>query len=84
MLICLNQLRANGWKVQDVSKQFNAESAHTIIDPTGSFRMPLKMSGMISFLPTWRPTDKELETCVLYDITSDVPWEPYSPSFRER
>jgi hypothetical protein len=46
--------------------------------------MPLEMSGMISYLPTRRPTEKEIETCVLYDLTSDVPWEPYSLSFRER
>jgi hypothetical protein len=24
-LLCLNQLRANGWKVQDVSKQFDMD-----------------------------------------------------------
>jgi hypothetical protein len=80
-LLCPNQLRANRWEVQDVPKQFDAESAHAIIDPTGTFRMPLEMSGMISYLPTRRPTDEELETCVSYDLTSDVPWEPYSPSF---
>jgi hypothetical protein len=45
--------------------------------------MPLEMSGVISYLPTQRPTDEELETCVSHDLTSDVPWEPYSPSFRE-
>jgi hypothetical protein len=78
-----NQLRANGWKVQDVPKQFDAELAHAIIDPTYTLRMPLEMSGVISFLPTWRPTDEELETCASYDLISDVPWEPYSPSFRE-
>jgi hypothetical protein len=82
-MLCLNQLQANGWKVQDVPKPFDAESAHAIIDPTGTFRMPLEMSGMISYLPMRRPTDKELKTCVSYDLTSDVPWEPYSPSFRE-
>jgi hypothetical protein len=83
-LLCLNQLRANGCKVQDGPKPFDAESAHAIIDPVGTLQMPLEMSGVISFLPTWRPTDEELETCISYDLTSDVPWEPYSPSFRER
>jgi hypothetical protein len=72
-LLCLNQFRANGWKVQDVPKQINAESAHAIIDLTGTLRMPLEMSGMISYLPTQRLTDEELETCVSYDLTSDVP-----------
>jgi hypothetical protein len=71
-------------KIQDVPKQFDAESAHAIIDRTGTLRMPLEMSGVISYLPMRRPTDEELETCVSYDRTSDVPWEPYSPSFRER
>jgi hypothetical protein len=83
-LLCPNQLRAHGWTVQDVPKQFDAESARAIIDPTGTFRMPLEMSGVISYLPMWKPTEEEIETCVSYDLTSDVPWEPYSPSFRER
>jgi hypothetical protein len=58
-----------------VPKQFDAESAHGIIDPTGTLQMPLEMSGVISFLPMRRLTDKELKTCVSYDLTSDVPWE---------
>jgi transposase len=82
-LLCPNQLRSHGWKVQDVPKQFDAESAHAIIDPTGTFRMPLEMNGIISYLPTRKPTEKELDTCLSYVLTSDVPWEPYSPSFRE-
>jgi hypothetical protein len=61
-LLCPNQLRANGWTVQDVPKQFDAESAHAIIDPTGTFRMPLEMSGVISYLPTRKLTAKEIET----------------------
>jgi hypothetical protein len=43
--------------------------------------MPLEMTGIISYLPTWKPTDQELKTCASYDLTSDVPWEPYSLSF---
>jgi hypothetical protein len=43
--------------------------------------MPLEMSGVISFLPMRRLIDEELKTCVSYDLTSDIPWEPYSPSF---
>jgi hypothetical protein len=31
-LLCPNQLRASGWKVQDVRKQFTTESAHAIIN----------------------------------------------------
>jgi hypothetical protein len=83
-LLCPNQLRANGWTVQDVPKQSDAGSAHAIIDPTGHLRMPLEMSGVISYLRTQKPTDKELEECASYDLTSDAPWETYSPSFQER
>jgi hypothetical protein len=51
-LLCPNQLRANGWTVQDVPKQFDAESAHAITDPSGRLSMPLEMNGVISYLPT--------------------------------
>jgi hypothetical protein len=83
-LLCPNQLRANGWTVQDVPKQFDAEAAHAITDPSGRLTMPLEMNGVISYLPTRLPTDKELAECDFYDLTSEVPWEPYSPSFHER
>jgi hypothetical protein len=80
-LLCPNQLRANGWKGQDVPKQFESALAHAIIDPTGHLWMPLKMSGVITYLPTRKPTDQELEECSTYDLTSAISWEPYSPSF---
>jgi hypothetical protein len=38
-LLCPNQRRANGWKVQDMPKQLDMESAHAVIDPTGALRM---------------------------------------------
>jgi hypothetical protein len=84
MRLCPNQLRANGWTVQDVPKQFDAELAHAITDPSGHLQMPLEMNGVISYLPTRLPTEKELAECDSYDLTSEVPWEPYSPSFHER
>jgi hypothetical protein len=64
-----------------VPNLFNAGSAHTVVDTTGHLRTPLEMSGMISYLPTRKPTDKELEECASYDLMSDIPWEPYSLSF---
>jgi hypothetical protein len=35
-LLWPNQLRANGREVQDMPKQFDAESPHAIVDPTGT------------------------------------------------
>jgi hypothetical protein len=61
MLLCLNQLCTNGSKVKDVPKQFDVESAHAIIDPTGHLWTPLKMSGMISYLLTRRLTGQEIQ-----------------------
>jgi hypothetical protein len=72
-LLCPNQLRSNGWKVQDMPKQFLTESAHAILDPTGTLWMPLEMRGVISYLLMRRPTNEVRETCTLYDLTSDVP-----------
>jgi hypothetical protein len=43
MLLCLKQLQANEWKVQDMLKKFKVWLAHAIIDPTGHLLMPLKM-----------------------------------------
>jgi hypothetical protein len=79
MLLCPNQLRANGWTVQDVPKQFDAESAHAITDPSGHLTMPLEMNGVISYLPMQLPTDKELADCDFYDLTSEVPWGALQP-----
>jgi FtsP/CotA-like multicopper oxidase with cupredoxin domain len=61
--------------------QFNAGSAHTIIHLTGHLWVPFEMSGVMSYLPMRRLTDQEVQECTTYDLTSDIPWDPYSPSF---
>jgi uncharacterized protein YqgQ len=84
MVLCPNQLRANGWKVQDMPKQFKPESAHAIIDPTGRLKLPLELNGIISYLPTRKPMKQEMEECSTFELMSAQLWEPYNSRFLER
>jgi hypothetical protein len=59
-LMCPNQLRAAGIKVQDAPKQFDASSSHSITVP-GGIEIPLQMHGVISFLETRLLTMEEIE-----------------------
>ena len=45
--------------------------------------MPLKMQGVISYIDTRKPTEIELETAQFYEVTADIPWDPYSDRFGE-
>jgi hypothetical protein len=71
--------------VQDTPKQFDPQSAHSIIIPN-QVELPLEMHGVISHLRTRKPTAKEIEdyTNGLFQeavLTEDFPWEPYSAKF---
>jgi hypothetical protein len=79
LLICPNQLRHNGIIVDDVPKAFNLTLTQSIIIPD-ALTLPLKMWGVLSYLPTRRPTDKELQDCDRYELTSADPWNPYEVS----
>ena len=52
-----NQLRANGVIVEDVPRQFDSKSSHSIFHPTAKLRIPLSLdgisSGFVSRKPTW-------------------------------
>jgi hypothetical protein len=81
-LLCPNQIRAAGNLVQDTPKQFDPQSAHSIIIPN-IVELPLEMHGVISHLRTCKLTAKEIEdyTNSLFQeavLTEDIPWEPYS------
>jgi hypothetical protein len=80
-LLCPNQIRAAGNLVQDIPKQFDSQSPHSITIP-GQVELPLEMHGVISHLPT----DQEIAqyTNGLFQaavLTEDIPWEPYSEKF---
>ena len=89
-LLCPNQIRANGNKVQDVPCQYDTDSPHgiTFIDDETDEQLfiPLKMDGVISYLDSRQPTQAELEgkvTASHFWATSEQEWNPHSEQFAE-
>ena len=80
-LLCPNQLRAHGLKVQDVPKQFDSQSSHSILLPKGQVCIQLELDGVISGFETSRPTRQEYEEYPHLELTSSLPWKPTSASF---
>lgn len=60
LLLCPNQVRAAGRKVQVVPVQFDATLRHSISVP-GRIELPMELHGVISYLSTRKPTDKEVQ-----------------------
>ena len=85
-LICPNQLRSYGVAVNDVPRQFDGQSTHSIVvsgDDDG-IEIPLDMNGVISYFASHRPSDDELENCTRIVMCSDKPWVPNDPLFAEQ
>jgi len=81
-----NQLHNYGAKVYDCPKQFDLDSKFVIEfkDEDGDpFIVPLRLNGIIQYINTHNPTDKELATCRWIVVTSDQSWDPYSKIFEE-
>ena len=84
-LWCPNQLRDNGMLVQDVPKQWDELSSHSIYCPAARLRLPLKMKGVVSYIETRLPTQEEIDDVVMHvELTSDDPWDPHTTTFAER
>jgi hypothetical protein len=86
-LLCPNQLRAHGIKVDDTPVQFDPNSSHSIVVPD-QLEIPLEMHGVASSFWMRLPTDEEIERyrdgeLQSVELTADVPWEPYSSKFAE-
>ena len=86
-LLCPNQIRATGNKVQDIPVQFDATSRHSISVPN-RLELPMELHGVISYISTRKPTDAEIERYQAghlqsVELTDNMPWEPYSAKFAE-
>jgi hypothetical protein len=86
-LLCPNQLRAHGIKVNDTPVQFDPNSSHSIIVPD-QMEIPLEMHGVVSSFRSRLPTNEEIERyhdgeLQSVELTADVPWAPYSSKFEE-
>ena len=82
-LLCPNQLRDNGLTVDDVPKQYSADSTHSIYDPVTKVRIPLSLKGVISCFETHKPSPEEVLNLPQVTLTSALPWHPTSLSFAE-
>jgi hypothetical protein len=81
-LLCPNQMRAYGTKVEDVPRQYDINSAHSI--QVHGISIPLDMDGVISYFESRKPTDDELDNCRRITLTSDDKWNPRDPTFAEQ
>jgi hypothetical protein len=80
-LLCPNQMHVNGIVVDDVPIHLSSDksSTHSIFVPEQGVRLPLKLHGCFSYLPTHLPTTKEIEDLPWLELTSDMEWDPYEP-----
>ena len=81
-----NQLRHAGLVVDDVPRQFDSKSTHSIYLPHDKVRIPLTLEGVISGFESRKPTWKEYNDADIphFEITSDAPWMPASANFAEK
>jgi hypothetical protein len=82
-LLTPNQLRHNGLVVDDVPRQFNSNSTHSIFDPASGVRIPLSIKGQASGFVSHRPTKQEWNDCRKVILTSDRPWLPNSAAIAD-
>jgi hypothetical protein len=83
-----NQLRQHGNHVHDIPRQFDPESKHAIKIPSTGLTLPLSLDGIISYLPTWKPTQGEMDEFKSLgpeswiELTSNMAWKPDDKSFK--
>ena len=88
-LLCPMQYRVNQVLVNDVSKFLidkPSNDDHAIIvdsKENGPTRIPLSLTGIVSYFPSRKPTLEEYESCeVHYELTSETPeWNPAISTF---
>ena len=86
-LLCPNQLRANGIRVNDMPHQFDKASTHSIhVKSTAEEEIviPLTLDGVISYVADCtKPSEDDLTNGWRVELTSDMEWTPYDNGFAE-
>ena len=59
-------------------------STHSICFPEENYRIPLNLTGCISYFNVRKPTLYEIKNCTHLVMTSDVEWDPHSSIFDEQ
>jgi hypothetical protein len=84
LLICPNQLRANGITVEDCPKHLSPRDqllSHCIHSVCDDFSIPLSLTGVTSYFPTRTPTVQEIESCKWIILSDENEWNPHSDHF---
>lgn len=76
-LLCPNQAREHGIIVDDIPPSLDHTGHSTFSITSDDTDMPLHRCGPTSFLHVRRPTEAELATLDVIDITSPDSWDPY-------
>jgi hypothetical protein len=79
-----NQHRANGLKVEDVPRQYEAHSSHSIYIQESKMRIPLMLKGIMSGFESRKPDWDEWERLPRIKLTADTPWAPRSTRFAKQ
>jgi hypothetical protein len=76
-----NQIRANGLKVDETPRQFDAHSMHSIVIVDHDLTIPFVLRGIFSGFESRRPTVQEMEECLHVELTADMEWNPHDSDF---
>jgi hypothetical protein len=88
-LLCPNQLRNWGHKVNDVLIQYDSKSTHSIhlrshVPEDEEIVIPLKIRGVISYFFSTYPSDSDLEEYPHIYLTSPHEWNPNGTHLEEQ
>ncbi len=78
------QMRFNGLVVDDVLKQFDPDSSHSIYDPRTDVSIPLDLNGVHSGFTCTKPSWEEYRNLPKIEMTSTHKWEPMSDDIPSR
>jgi len=81
-------MRLAGLKIDECPKFLSDkpdETNHSIYSPGLDFRIPLHLDGIISFIPTRRPSKIELQELESIELTPNMPvWDPHDSSYSQQ
>jgi hypothetical protein len=75
-LLNLNQVRYAGHKADDIPLFLSQGRSLHGIEMIDSDYIPFQPKGKSSLLYTCMPTEREMDTATLIELTSDAPWDP--------
>ena len=76
------QARASGEVVNNIPKQFEENSPFSISFPGQDLSIPFLIKGTTCYIPLRNPTEKEVDSLPIFNLTSpDGTWDPSSTKF---